>query len=347
LDNDCNGQTDEGFVLIWYLDADHDLFGRVDISLNSCTQPKDYVQNALDCNDFSQTINPNAVELCDDGVDQDCNGKTDDAPTATLWYEDADADGAGNAKVSIYGCNMPTGHVASHDDCDNANPSISPYAQEACMDNIDNNCNGQTDENPVDVTWYQDEDEDGFGTPLVTQLACAPPVGFVGNATDCDDGDEEIRPGVEEVCNNGVDDNCDASLNQCGYSPVLNLNKAQSVFTGQVVDDNSGSFVRNCGDLNGDQIDDLVIGAPGEDTMGSRSGAVYVLFGPLTAGTFSLSGANVKLTGEKVGDEVGSSMTCGDLNGDQMNDLVIGAKGSGPGTTYVLFGPLTAGTFSL
>ncbi|MEK7614854.1 MAG: hypothetical protein AAB431_00525, partial [Patescibacteria group bacterium] len=70
----------------------------------------------------------------------------------------------------------------------------------------------------------------------------------------------------------------------------------------------------------------------------------YVLFGPLTAGTFSLSGANVKLTGEKVGDESGVSVSiAGDLNGDQVNDLVIGAyqnglSGDHAGSTYVFFG---------
>ena len=68
------------------------------------------------------------------------------------------------------------GYLAD-DDCDDNDASIFPNAEELC-DGFDNNCNGQADED-VQITFYADADDDGFGNADITTLACEAPSGFV------------------------------------------------------------------------------------------------------------------------------------------------------------------------
>ena len=120
--------------------------------------------------------------------------------------------------------------------------------------------------------------------------------------------------------------------------------------SGEVAGDYAGSSVSDAGDINGDGIGDLLIGAQSNDVNGTGSGAVYVIFGKI--GRFdanlnpaSLDGANgFKISGVAAYDLVGSAVTAaGDINGDGFDDLLIGAYGSGisgtlSGAAYVIFG---------
>ncbi|MBL7954756.1 MAG: S8 family serine peptidase, partial [Flavobacteriales bacterium] len=81
LDNDCDGQVDEGLQLE-YADNDGDGFGDP-LQPLPCDTPG--VANAADCDDANTDIHPNAQEICD-GLDNDCNGIVDDVP-------DSDGDG--------------------------------------------------------------------------------------------------------------------------------------------------------------------------------------------------------------------------------------------------------------
>jgi hypothetical protein len=102
----------------------------------------------------------------------------------------------------------------------------------------------------------------------------------------------------------------------------------------------SGRSVSSAGDITGDGIDDLLIGAPGAN-------AAYVVFGKDTAttGDFSsilnladLDGQNgFKLEGVNSEDQAGYSVSsAGDVNGDELDDLIVGAPGTG--MSYVVFG---------
>ena len=119
---------------------------------------------------------------------------------------------------------------------------------------------------------------------------------------------------------------------------------------GEAAYDRAGRSVSDAGDVNGDGIDDLIIGAPSSDPNGGNSGRSYVVFGR-TAGfdaTLQLSaldGTNgFKLDGEATYSGAGRSVSAaGDVNGDGIGDLVIGAPGAGPngersGRSYVVFG---------
>lgn len=91
-------------------------------------------------------------------------------------------------------------------DCDDSNASVYPGAEEIA-DGIDNNCNGQIDEGFY--TYYQDLDKDNYGNPSVTIIAKFPPDGYVSDNNDCDDNNDKINPGVSEICDDDVDNDCD------------------------------------------------------------------------------------------------------------------------------------------
>jgi hypothetical protein len=218
VDNNCDGDVDEGLLSTWYADEDSDGFGDPAIVREDCAdeQPSGWVADSSDCDDGEPAVNPLADEVCD-GVDNDCDDETDegDALDAVRWYADADGDGYGDVAVWEMACEQPPGFVpvSSVVDCDDAAASVHPGATEAC-NGIDDDCDGGVDEGAGDAsTWYQDSDGDGFGNSRVHMDACAAPPGYVADATDCDDLSASVYPGAAEYCN-GDDDDCDGTTDE-------------------------------------------------------------------------------------------------------------------------------------
>ncbi|KAF2343116.1 DUF6443 domain-containing protein, partial [Flavobacterium tistrianum] len=176
-------------------DFDRDGFGDPLNTVYYSVAPAGYVDNALDCNDFDDTVNPNKIWYRD--VDRDgygvasvttksCQKPEGYADNATdyddstdnitniapqYFYRDYDTDTFGDPANYVYYSHMPTGYVANNLDCNDFNKMINP-----------------------ETKWYRDFDKDGFGDNNVVLLSCLQPDGYVSNNADCNDAVTSLNP---------------------------------------------------------------------------------------------------------------------------------------------------------
>ena len=228
IDNNCDGNIDEGFTIYtYYLDADGDGYGISSSTISSCltSPPTGYASQSGDCNDANAMINPGMNEICDN-LDNNCNGQVDEGLPIITFYLDADLDGYGVSTNTVDSCAAPLGYSPLAGDCDDSNPNINPGISEAC-DGIDNNCNGNIDEGLPLFIYYADADGDGYGSPNDSIQNCGPVSGYVSNNDDCDDNNILINPSIaNDPYGNGIDENCDGVD---GYVNVENILQALGI----------------------------------------------------------------------------------------------------------------------
>ena len=215
---DCNDNNPlANQVSTWYADADGDGFGNIAVSQINCGQPTGYVANSTDCNDNLASMNPSFIEIFD-GLDNNCNGITDEGFTPLTFYLDADGDGIGGSSSVLNIVSPGPNYVLVTGDCNDANANMYPGNTEIC-DNLDNNCSGAIDENLIFLNYYQDLDGDNFGNLNQVINACSLPVGYVLDSTDCNDANNLIYPGALEIEGNGIDEDCNGA--DAPLTPVM------------------------------------------------------------------------------------------------------------------------------
>ena len=128
------------------------------------------------------------------GTDGGSGGGYPSDTDGLYYHRDADGDGYGDPNDTLRATVQPEGYVTDKNDCNDTDPAVHPNASERCIDDIDNNCDGRINEGCV----CEDVDGDGY----YSRVGC-------GTAADCDDGDPEINPGMNEICGDGLDNNCD------------------------------------------------------------------------------------------------------------------------------------------
>ena len=102
----------------------------------------------------------------------------------------------------------------------------------------------------------------------------------------------------------------------------------------------------SAGDVDGDGLDDLIIGAYRESSAANNAGAAYLVLGGSLSGDYDLSSAEAKLTGEDGADNAGWDVAGMDIDGDGTADLAVtsvqeGSGGTLGGATYILYGPVS------
>ncbi len=308
---------------VWYTDADGDGYGDPTSPVEACEQPSGTAANYEDCDDGDPSVT-----------------------TVRTWYIDADGDGWGGEGTTV-ACAAPTGYTATTGDCDDSSPSVHPGAVEDCSTEADDDCDGITNETDAlgCTDWYVDADGDGFGGDDSTCACEAEGSYTTAEGGDCDDGDPEVNPGAAEVCYDGVDNDCDGSPGECAVEGGGSLGDATATLLGAAAGDLTGYAVAMVGDLDGDGVGDLLVGAPKSAVAASRAGTAWLLSGPISAGDHALADEAIAITGDAADDYLGWSATAlGDVDGDGFDDFALGVPLYGEadaGVAALVHGPLT------
>ncbi len=344
VDDDCDGAVDPDSSVdapTWYADADADGYGDSSTAVVGCSATSGAVADASDCDDGDAAVHPGAVEWCGDSIDADCDGldvgDEDCAPTGTsddpdAWITTTSGVAFGSAVTVLGDC---TGDA--HAELVMGSPTSGSAAEgKAWLFTAfptDDHSRGTWE---ADHVFYGDSTDDLFASALagmpdldgdgVVDLAVGAP-GHDGGGTEA--GAVWLFPGPDASDTHSY--TSDASV----------------VLYGEHEDDQAGSMLADGGDLDGDGLHDLLIAAPGLDTLQAEVGAIYVAFGGgLSSGTLE-AGEQGRFDGERAGDALSVAAGLGDVDGDGYEDLAIGSpladeNGSAAGTVWVWFGPIAA-----
>ncbi len=286
----------------------------------------------------SVTVEVTPQELCN-GLDDDGDG--------VIPTDEADNDGDG-----VRLCDG---------DCNDQSSDIHPGAEDVC-DGVDNDCDGDVDEElgtALEVLNGVDDDCDGTvdHIPLSTV-----DLSFTGEAAD--DMSSWSITSVGDVDGDGLGDilvgafgsdrgECEAgavylflgsSLATYSTNTALHLADADAILAGDEVGEAGGWDVAGAGDVNGDGLDDFLVGAYDNDNYLYDAGKTYLFLGRATWSDMLLSQADVTYVGEKTEDQSGTKLAgAGDFNGDGLADFLIGAWGNDDagketGKAYLFFG---------
>lgn len=282
---------DETCETVWYLDLDGDDYGDAMVSVQACSAPEGYVEQAGDCDDRDAAVHPTADELPYDGLDNDCQGGD---------LVDIDSDGHDAAE-------------AGGPDCDDQDPQIHPGASET-WDNgaTDNDCDGDRGAALLE-----------FGAEAWTGEATADNAGIRLSTLGDVNGD-----GLAEFVASSIVQSGDFSYGGAIYivsggepGPLADEGVVRSGGSSWMI----GNALDGGPDIDGDGLPDLLVGAAAYD--GGR-GAAWLLSGAdLPAEGEDVALPDIRsweLLGDQPDAYLGAAVGfVGDVDGDGLNDVAV------------------------
>lgn len=200
-----------------YEDNDDDGFGNPNEEVEVTELSDGLVLDNTDCDDIDASINPDATEIPDNDVDENCDGLKD-----LTWFEDADEDGFGNSESVEIAAEQPSGYVDNDEDCDDDDEMVNPDATEIKGNDVDENCDGNAEaalcgDGVTDVGEICDDGNtvagDGCNSTCDSDETCGN--GVLDPGEICDDGNTVSGDGCnatctsDETCGNGILDACE------------------------------------------------------------------------------------------------------------------------------------------
>ena len=356
VDEDCDGTADNDPVDggVWYVDGDLDGFGGVEV--RACEQPDGSTELDGDCDDSLPAVNPGAVEECDNGIDDNCDGEA--SPCA--WEGEYDALTVSDSWVYA-----------------NANGSYAGWSM--AVGDLDDN--GQDEVLVASLNIYGGSYVARVEPPFaeVVDIEVDVPL-FEGR--DGDYGGWSIS--VLDFDGDGSDDLAVGALAHDVVYLVMGPESESKLYEGKSLYYEAVGYAVAGGDLDGSGSDELVAGAPSSGTAGSvliagdlenpdrivgsiagdglgdalliedvsgdgtpdliiagaSAGVVYIFTSPPT-GVVGASDSDVLLLGDT---GFGVALAAGDLDGDGTNDLLVGNpladfNGSDSGSAFLFLAP--------
>lgn len=349
-DEDCDGVVDPPSAVdaaTWYRDADGDGWGLDAQTAPGCAQPSGYAATPGDCDDTNAGTNPGALEVCEDGIDNDCSGTASGCGAWGTIDLDQEADltivgeAAGDWMTVWFGLGAAGDYNADgYDDFLLGSAFSNRAAPQAGVAYVYLGGEGVNQGLGTRIAVFEGEagsDYAGAG------LAAA-------GDTNGDGYDDVLIGAPQETTHSGM---AGAAYLVLGpTSGVMSLSAANARLDGENYDDRAAYCLSGAGDVNGDGLADVLVGASHwGQTAFSIEGAAYLMYGPLN-GAIPMASADLVLRGESAGDVAGADVEgLGDVNGDGLDDIGVGASGRSEygvdaGMAYVLTTPL-GGTMTL